>query len=328
LIATSKIEDLIRQHVGLGNPDSRGFYSFKCQSCNDYKVRAGFKFDNGQIGFNCWNCGLSGRFEEYSGKMSGNFRKILTSHGVKTDEIDSVLNSAFFIKEKPQKAITLSTLSNINTETPPVKLPPKSIKLGSAGFESYQEKILNYLLNRKVNVLKYPFYFSLEERFIDKVIIPFYRAGKLIYWQARSIDGADKKRYDNAAISRDAVMFNYDKLYANVNYPLIVTEGVFDALMLDGIALLGSKLTAAKEHVLKSSRRELIFVIDKDKVGKHLGLKAIENGWKITFLPTGISDLNDCVQKVGLAASAFYLRKNIPLNNDHAQMLLNLYCQK
>lgn len=325
---TSTIEDLIKNTLSLSLPDSRGFYSLKCMACADYKVRAGFKFDNGQIGFNCWNCGRSGRYEELSGRMSLKFKTILTAHGISSDEIEKVINSGFFQDVVKPQTISLKSLSDVSIDTPTVKLPGKCFKLGSAGFEEYQTKIIDYLIGRKVDLLKYTFFFSLEPRFLNRVIIPFYRAGKLIYWQARSIDPSEKKRYDNAPVSKDAVVFNYDRLNTLSNMPLVVTEGIFDAMMFDGVAILGSKLSKAKEKILNSSRRELLFVIDKDKVGKNLGLKAIENGWKITFLPDGINDINDSVRKIGTAATAYYLRKNIPINNDEAQLLLNMYCTK
>lgn len=328
MINATKIEDLIRKSVILSGPDSRGFYSLKCLACSDYKVRAGFKFDNGQIGFNCWNCGRTGRYEELSGRMSSKFKDILVSHGVSADEIDTAVNSSFFSDSSKSQNISLKSLCDVSIDTPVIKLPYKCFRLGSPGFEDYQTKLIDYLIKRKVDLLKYPFFFSLEPRFLNRVIIPFYKSGKIIYWQARSIDDTEKKRYDNAPVSKDAVIFNYDKIHIPTKMPLIVSEGVFDAMMLDGIAILGSKLSTAKEKILKSCKRELLFVIDKDKVGKNLGLKALENGWKITFLPDGINDVNDGVRKIGALATAYYLRRNIPINNDEAHLLLNIYCTK
>ena len=59
-----KIEELIRSHVYLGKQSATGFELVKCQICNDYKERGGFKFSENEIGYNCFNCGTSAKFED------------------------------------------------------------------------------------------------------------------------------------------------------------------------------------------------------------------------------------------------------------------------
>lgn len=327
MIQPLKLEDLIREKVPGGVTDSRGFYSMKCQCCNDYKVRAGFKFDGLQTGFNCWNCGTTGRYEEFSGKMSKKMRGILNDFGIDDTEIASVVNSAFFIEKKDEDKITLANLTKVNTSTPPVKLPENSKRLGISEEDiDYQIPLVKYLDDRKVDLDKYHFYYSLEERFIDRVIIPFYRNGKLIYWQARTIHDHVKKRYDNAPVSRDAVIFNFDKLNTYSSEPLFVTEGVFDAMMFDSIAICGSKLTPAKTELLHKSNRKLIFVIDKDANGKHLADSVMKEGWQIVFVPDGASDLNNSVIRFGRTWTAYNLIKNISTDADSMQLNININC--
>lgn len=323
-----KLEELIREKISLGRTDSRGFYSFKCQCCNDYKVRAGFKFDNNTVGYNCWNCGTTGKYEEFSGAISKNMRRILNAYDIDDSEISTVVNSAFFFKkDNESENISLADLIKVNTETPTIQLPDKTFRLGGTlEFLEYQEKIVSYLSDRKIDINKYPFYFSLSERYINRVIIPFYRNGKLIYWQARAIDD-NKRRYENAVVSREAVIFNVDALYNHTNTPLFVTEGVFDAMMFDGVAILGSKLCPAKLELLKKSTRKLIFVIDKDKNGKHLASEVIKNGWKIAFSPDGTADLNSGVQQYGLIYVANQLVKSICKNSDAERLSINLNCK-
>jgi hypothetical protein len=328
MIKQQKLEDLIREKVLLGSPDSRGFYSHKCQVCNDYKVRAGFKFENGQIGFNCWNCGTTGMYEEFEGKISRKMRNILHSYGIDDSEITQVVNSTFFFKKEETGTLSLKALKKVNTSTPPVKLPSNCFRLGeTAEHLDLQQKIVNYLEKRKVDLGKQPVYFSTDERFRDRAIIPFYRNGSLIYWQARSIDPFEKKRYDNPVVSREAVIFNMDELGSFNPKPLFVSEGVFDAMMFNGIAVLGSKLTEAKIELLANSRRRLVFVIDKDENGKSFAEAVLKAGWEITFVPEGADDLNKSVQRFGRAWTAQQLIKNIPTSADIARLALNRYCK-
>lgn len=129
MIKQEKLEDLIREKVSLGVADSRGFYSLKGQCCHDYKVRAGFKFDNGTVGYNCWNCSTVGLFVELSGEISKKMRRILNAYGIEDSEISAVVNTAFFKKKEDEPAsISLTKLTKVNTSTPKIKLPPKTFQ--------------------------------------------------------------------------------------------------------------------------------------------------------------------------------------------------------
>lgn len=321
------LKDLIERKISFRPLDS-GWIVGKCELCGDYKERAGFKFDGVTIGYNCWNCGKTAKYEELSGEISNTMRYILTRYGVDDSEISNVVNSAFFKKPEETAVITLSQLKDVNTSTPPIKLPANSFRLGEVNdFIDYQTKLVKYLLDRKIDIDKYPFYFCMSERFMNRVIIPFYRNGSLIYWQARSIDPNEKKRYDNSANSRDAVMFNMDKLNHYTDAPLFFTEGVFDAMNLDAVATLGSKLTAAQKVLIDKSVRRKIFVIDKDSNGKHLAESVLNMGYEIAFAPDGAKDINDGVRKYGIIWTVNELMKSIPKNKDDARVKINLICK-
>lgn len=327
MIVNRTLQSLIEEHIHF-RPISTGWLVGKCCLCNDYKERAGFKFDGGIVGYNCWNCSTSCQYEEFSGRISGKFRKILVSYGIDDSEISSVVNSSFFSGKEESTKITLKSLTKVNTSTPTIKLPPKSMRLGGTEeFLDYQEKLVSYLVDRKIDIFKYTFYFSLNERFKDRIIIPFYRNGNLIYWQARSINKDEKKRYDNSPVPRESIIFNIDALSRFDALPLFVTEGVFDAMMFDGASIVGSKLSAAKIELLKASRRRLVFVIDKDKNGKHLAEEAMQNGWEITFAPDGADDLNKSVQRFGYSWTAMSIMKNIPSSPDEARLMVNMHCK-
>lgn len=323
------VQSIIEERFNL-QPIQTGWIVGKCPICHDYKVRAGFKFEDGQVIFNCWNCSKAGRYEEFSGRMSRNFRQILNAYGVEDSEISTIVNTPFFFKKNESKSetITLSKLTKVNTHTPTISLPEKSLPLGHPEFIEYQEKLVQYLVDRKVNLDKYKFYFAVSDRFINRIIIPYYRNGNLIYWQARSIIDSEKKRYDNAPAVRDAVMFNIDQLSRYSNAPLFITEGVFDAMMVDGVALLGSSLNEAKTELISRSSRRRVFVIDKDKNGRHVAESALENGWEIAFSPHDTEDLNQSVKRFGLSYTIYELIKSIPKDRDQAMLALNLHCGK
>lgn len=325
MIEQLKLEDLIRENIPL-KLDSRGWEICKCAKCGDYKERGGFKFESGMVIYSCFNCSTKCVYEEFGGSISKRFRSILRQFGIDDSEIVKVVNTAFFKEKKEDKVITLEKLKKVSTNTPTIKLPPKSFQIGHNEFIDYQQKLVQYLVDRKIDLDKYPFFFSLEERFMNRIIIPYYRNGNLIFWQARSILPSEKKRYDNAPVAREAIMFNMDLLHQYSPAPLFVTEGVFDAMVINGIALAGSVLNEAKTELLSKTTRRLVFVIDKDKTGKSLAESVLAKGWEIVFSPEGSEDLNESVQRFGLSWTTYQLVQSIPKNNDIARMQINLHC--
>lgn len=328
MIKQQKLEELIREKVLLGAPDVRGFHSLKCQCCNDYKIRAGFKFDNNQVGYNCWNCGTTAMYEEFGGNISKKMRAVLHAYGIDDSEIGLVVNSAFFTKKEGPATLSLASLKKVNTHTPTISLPEQSFKLGATTEHlNIQEKIAAYLYQRSIDMDKYPFFFSTLSRFKDRVIIPFYRNGNLVYWQARTISPFETKRYDNCQVARDAIIYNSDQLNSFNPSPLFVSEGVFDAMMFDGIAVLGSKLTDAKLELLNNTNRRLVFVIDKDKNGASLAENVLRAGWEITFAPDGAEDLNKSVVRFGRSYTAQQLIQNIPRSAGEAELAIKVRCR-
>lgn len=325
MIKQKTLEELIRENVFLGARERNGFEPIKCQICMDYKNRGGFKFDAGRVGYNCYNCGHKATFEEGSLKMSGAMRKVLTSLGISTASIDEVTNTSFFhIKQEPD-VIKLPDPDEINIIAPPIKLPPNSYRLGYSELEEdRQVQIIQYLEGRYVDSFSYPFYFSTSERVNNHVIIPYYRGTEIIFWQARCVDPTQKKRWENSYVTRDAVIFNMNELYNNSSQPLLVCEGVFDALMFNGIAILGSKLTPAQKIILSKSKRRLVFAIQRDQNGLELAKIALELGYEFVIAPEGVDDFNDAVKRYGRIWVAAYIMKNIHTNTTAGLLALQL----
>lgn len=329
------LENLIQGRVHVTRVSTTGFHHVVCEVCHDHSDRGGFKFDGGEVGYNCFNCGATGRYVENSGIISKKFRKILNSFSIPDEDIDAIVNKAFFNKaNRENENISLADLKPKKKNyliTPEVELPKGCTLLGSTDRGSeVQQRIIDYLSSRKIDYTKFPIHFSLEKQLINYVIFPFYRNGKIIYWQGRNYtNGASKKdRYNNCTSSKENVIFNFDELFKGGNSPLFITEGIFDAMPLNGVALIGSKINEAKLEILKKSKRDLIFVIDKDKNGRFVAEKAIENGWKITFAPQFTDDVNKSIITYGKCWTIFELFKQIPKSRFEAQMLIELNCLK
>ena len=306
------LSDLLVTKLFLGKESSTGFRQLKCACCSDHSPRAGFKFESNLVIYNCFNCGIKLVYEENTGKFNKNTRNILSAFGITREELEDISNSIFFAAapaEQP-KEINLSDLKKPNFSTPEVALPPRSFHLGSDQHFDLQIPILEYLEHRGIDAHENSLMYSCDEKYLRRVIIPFYRDGKIIYWQARTIDQI-KRRYLNCVISKEAIFYGYTELFKWDTSPLFITEGVFDAMQLRGVSIIGSELNQTKLELLHRSKRRLIFVIDRDSNGHHLGKIALQNNWEITFVDVNADDVNDSVKKFGLQYTVYSLMKNI-----------------
>jgi hypothetical protein len=314
MLEQKTLASIIQERVTLGNISPTGFYNLRCPVCNDHSERGGFKFDGDTTGYSCWNCNSKFKYEEGTGKLSKNAKDILEAFGI-TREVLRELTSSIFLKPTEDKTISLEAVTKVKLHTPEVAFPDRTKPLLSEGHEGLQEPLIEYLIARKIDPLEHSFYFSLDPKMLRRVIIPYWRDGKLIYWQARSIDPDVKPRYKNCEVSKDAVIFGYNSLHSYEAAPLFVTEGVFDALMINGICILGSTLNVAKIEILKRTKRRLI---------GELGKAVLENGWELTFVDIRAQDINDSVVKFGLPYTAYSLLKNATTKGNMLQSSISL----
>lgn len=304
------LRDLIESRVTLGREASNGFRGVRCLVCNDHTERAGFKFHDDKVSYHCFNCKQNWDYEEGSTSMPPWVRKTLEAFGISNTEISELVGSAFFVKSSEPKIITAEALKPaVNLFTPEIPLPPKSFPIGSDIKPELQLPLAEYVVQRGLDPVALNAHFSLDPKFLNRVILPCMRDGKVIYWQARAI-GDVKPRYLSPGTNKDAVLWGYDRLHGDFDQPLFIVEGIFDAASIDGIALLGSQLNASKLEVLNRSRRRRAVVIDRDDNGGRLGQLALEHGWEVTFPPPGC-DANKSIQQYGKLFTVWTLMKNM-----------------
>lgn len=306
-----KLQQLIQQYVPLSNQTNSGFWTIECAACNDHSPRAGFKFENGEVGYKCFNCKRKFRYVEGETIISNYAIQILEAFGIPKSKVMEVVNGNFFetgeitfekIIESRQR--TLGSI--IGSET---KLPKNTFFIGSDKFPDIQKPIINYLESRKIDPYKIKAMFSLSERHENRVIIPIYQHGKLIHWQSRSILKDVKPRYLTCYDNKNIAIWGLQNSYKHTG-PLFITEGIFDASLVDGVAILGSDLSPEKIQILNTINRKKVVVVDYDANGKSLAMAALEAGWEITYAPSGF-DINKSVVANGILYTIHTLMRNI-----------------
>jgi hypothetical protein len=166
-------------------------------------------------------------------------------------------------------------------------------KIGSQFVE-----VLQYLISRGYdNPFDYDFYWSPTSGYIDRVIVPFRWQGRIVGNTARKItDGKPKYLSDQ----HPHFVFNFDQQKDNQRY-IFVCEGPFDALAIDGVALLTNEIAEQQSRIINSLGAEVIVIPDQDSAGLTLFDRAAELGWSVAMpnWDPDVKDTADAVQRYG-----------------------------
>lgn len=317
------LEQIIRQYVYLPPTDNgNGWFPVLCKVCSDHGrkgPRAAFKFDVQSIGYHCFNCGHAAKFNPLENKrMPKKMQIVLEAFDIPKDEWQPIIFEALKHRDK---TIQPSEIIQKNTSIEPMEIPlPKHFYLLSdAGPEDkWAEIATDYLeTDRNIDPCNYPFMLSSRkygEKGIDtwwgRLIIPVYKGDKLIYYQGRSLYTTDKK-YESPSTPRDRVLFGFDKLFEQTDAPLYVVEGIFDAMSIGGVALLGNELSQAQIEWLNRSKRKKVYIPDRFGNGRRVALECLQQGWQVSTPDVGsVKDMNEAVKKYGLV----YVMKTIAEN--------------
>ena len=95
-------------------------------------------------------------------------------------------------------------------------------------------------------------------------------------------------------------MFNLDTQQADWRF-VLVCEGPFDAMSVDGVALNGSEVSDQQAELIDRLQREVVVVPDADRAGSKLVDRAIELGWTVSFpiWQETCKDINEAVLRYG-----------------------------
>jgi hypothetical protein len=159
---------------------------------------------------------------------------------------------------------------------------------------------VEYLYQRRVDMKRYDFYYSdlRDLKMHRRVIVPFTWHGDIVGYTARAIDDDIKPRYHS---SHDAgYVYNLDRQTPARKF-VIVCEGVFDAISIDGVSVLGNTINETQVDVIDGLARDIIVVPDFDGSGGVLVDHALEYGWQVSFpvWSETCKDINEAVCTYG-----------------------------
>ena len=256
----------------------------------DKKGRGAFIASGDNISFHCFNCGFKTGFAP-GRQLSYKFRRLLGWIGASEQEVERLIIESLRLKE------LMGYLATPDPE--PFKLPDFAahpLPDNAVSFGAYLNfailkndanmvppefvEMVEYVSSRRIDMRKYDFYWAEgNSRMKNRVIVPFMWDDKIVGYTARSLnDGASKY----LSSEPPNYVFNFNNQLRESKF-VIACEGPFDAMSVDGVAILGSEISETQADIIDSLNKEVIAVPDFDKPGQKLIESAIELGWTVSF---------------------------------------------
>ena len=159
-----------------------------------------------------------------------------------------------------------SVLHNEESPASPIELPkfthplPHNSKLG--------RKAEKFLISRNITIQqaqKFKFgvcegYRRGEQNFSGRLILPVYESGKLVFFQARALNGQGPKYFNLKGFKKSHFLFNLPE-----GKEAILTEGILSAIAVNGTAIFGKVLSSAQLKKLEYlDLKKVAVLLDSD----------------------------------------------------------------
>ena len=230
-----------------------------------------------------WHCWVS---NEGGHNLFQLFKKAKATHD-QMDELSKLVGKPNYRRDDSE-----------TTKKQVVKLPRDFKSMYEKSNSPVYKQAMMYLLKRGVtgnDILKYNIGYCEEGAYRNRVIIPSYdKNGSLNYFVGRDVYNS-KLKYKNPPVSKDVIGF---ELFINWDEPLILCEGVFDAIAIkrNAIPLFGKTVQYNLKIELYLQRVKKIQVVlddDAKKDALKLTSKLMENGIEVYFVHMRDKDPSD-----------------------------------
>ena len=206
---------------------------FSCPKCKHHKRKLSVNINKNV--FKCWICDFKGtninRLVRRYGDVTQKAKWGELTGQVEIGQFDEIIASLFPDTEEDQPEV--------------VKLPNEFLSLANKGRSLLSTKARNYLNRRGItdeDILFWKIGYCPSGEYAGRIIIPsFNEDGDCNYFIGRTYQ-SDWRKYMNPQAAKSKIVFN--ELYIDWDEDLVLTEGVFDAIVAgkNSVPILGSSL--------------------------------------------------------------------------------------
>jgi hypothetical protein len=276
---------------------SSGWISFNAPCCEhngesrDRRQRGGMKNSDQGWSFHCFNCGYTASFI-LGRNLTFKARKLLQWMNVPQEEIERINLES--LKHKSIEGL-LGERQEIVNKLQSIKFEDRLLP---ADTQPLNDSAKEYLQNRCIQ-LDYPFLYKTMPR--PGVVIPFTHDNQVVGHTTRFLDDRMPRYIQDI---QHGYVFGTDLQHNNWTTAIVV-EGVFDALSINGLAVLHAEINDAQVRLIRSLGRDVVVVPDQDEAGMKLIDRAVELGWSVSMpnWPADVKDVNDAVIRWGRLAA-------------------------
>jgi DNA primase len=251
---------LLESVLGPGDKTSRGNYAFKCPFCTHHKNKLEINAVTNEKNENPWHCWVC----EAKGKTVKSLLKLMKVSASKFAELNMV--------------ITPTGTKYVSNNIEQIKLPKEFIPLFNPFPTVIEDRIaqieskhaFKFLRSRGLtneDVIKYNIGFCKDGPYKDRVIIPSYDLNGVInYFIARAYKEGIQKYKNPPTDAKSAIGL---ELYINWDAPIILIEGMFDALTVKrNVIPLFGKIIHEKlmKKLVSSSVNRIYIALDPDAI--------------------------------------------------------------
>ena len=251
---------------------------------------------DGSVSYHCFNCNFKASYQP-GRHLTFKFRKLLKWLGADDTDIKRLVIEAIRVRELVAPEEVKQEAEEEKIDFKARDLPDDAVNLVTL---DYVHPALEYCVARKIDIDKYAFYATRQEQYNlhKRIIIPFVWQGRTIGYTARAIEENVKPKYYSNY--EPNFVFNTNNQLPDSKF-VIVCEGPFDAMSIDGVAVLNNECNETQADIIESLGREVIVVADRDRAGAKMINNAIEYGWTVSY-PVWLEtckDVNEAVVKYG-----------------------------
>lgn len=285
---------------------SSGWISFNGPCCihkgesQDRRRRGGIKTNDQGWSYHCFNCGYTASFI-LGRNLSFKARKLLEWLNVPQEEIEYINLES--LKHRNMQGI-IDDRQRLSNVLQGIDFKEKELPPAAELVTPEHQYEWNYLRKRCVPE-DYPIMTVKENDKIHwtrlQVIVPFTYDNTIVGYTCRMLDDRTPKYIHDMP---HGYVFGTDLQHPDWQHVLVM-EGVFDALSINGLAVLHAEINDAQVRLIRSLEREVTVVPDHDEAGMKLIDRAIELGWAVSIPNWGadVKDVNDAVCRYGRAAT-------------------------
>lgn len=229
-------------------------WQFNCPFCDDEKQKFGVSLQKGVV--HCFKCNYTKKFisfvADYENMSIAQAFALIQKHAVESTNLHQNLAPC-----------------NQHRQVLRIKGYQTLAEIQNAPTWLYK-KAINYLIYKRHMTLEDIEYWNLglstDDRYIGRIIIPFFERGKLVYFVARAFIGRSGGKYmnppkDEFNIGKSEILFNIDN--AQKFKTIALCEGVFDAFALGyhAVAIMGKSISEMQVHKIAEMKCKNVHIM-------------------------------------------------------------------